>query len=91
MNNLIGLSVNDGDDILLVANGDGLSIGAPAEVDVLPLGLHRVCALPSWGGRGEGEGWVSLQVWVIVKHTLLGLLTQSYHGAQDISFSIPVP
>ena len=47
MNNLIGLSVNDGDDVLLVANGDGLSIGAPAEVDVLPLGLHRVRALPS--------------------------------------------
>ena len=47
MNNLIGLSVNDGDDVLLVANGDGLSIGAPAEVDVLPLGLHCVRALPS--------------------------------------------
>ena len=55
MNNLIGLCVNDGDDVLLVAHGDGLPVGAPAQVDVLPLGLHCVCALASWGwGRGQG-------------------------------------
>ena len=55
MNNLIGLCVNDCDDVLLVAHGDGLTVGAPAEVDVLALGLHCVCALSSWGG-GTGVG-----------------------------------
>ena len=38
---LVGPAVNEGDEVLLVPHGNGLSIRGPRDVDVLPLGVHH--------------------------------------------------
>ena len=65
---LVGPAVNEGDEVLLVAHGNGAAVGGPGDVDVLSLrvdGGHRLVrpGVPDPGDDGDEREQANTGVW----------------------------
>ena len=63
----VGPAVDEGDEVLLVAHGNGAAVGGPGDVDVLALGVdsgHRLVrpGVPDPGDDGDDR---ELSQWLI--------------------------